>query len=95
MVFLLGFVIIISAIGLVLKYRAFAKEQNKFTIQQSGCFSGCVSHTLIWIYFLGSIALIIGYSSVAKTYYDFLSLSLLMQYVFLLSFAVSLLTFTV
>ncbi len=78
----LGFIIIICAIGLVLKYRAFIKEQNKFNVQQAGCFSGCVSHTLIWIYLLGSFVLIIGYFSVAKTYYDFLSLDLLMMTLF-------------
>ena len=77
MVFLLGLIIIINAIGLVFNFRAHVKKQNKFAVQQAGCFSGCISQSLMWIYLLGGFTLIIGFLSIAKTYYDFLLLSLL------------------
>ena len=83
MVIFIGLIIAISAIGITLKYRTLVGQQQVYPIQQSGYFSGCLSSMLWGIYLLGFFVLIIGLSHLAKTYYDYLSLDLLMTTLFI------------
>lgn len=79
MTFFLGLTILMSTIGLVLRYRCFIKRQSTPYSQQIKRQSNRISIVLSSLYILGFFTVLFGYFNIPKTYFNYLSLYLLMM----------------
>ncbi len=76
----LSLLIIVCAIGLVLKYRAFIRKQEMMVVypyRRFACFSNCLMNLFWFVFLVGLFIIVFGYGLV-KTYYDDLLLNLLL-----------------
>lgn len=82
LILLFELVILGCALGLVFRYREALKQQYTYRMQghipSSGCFSGCSANFVMWVFLIGMFVVLFGFKGVTNSYYDYLTLGLLL-----------------